>query len=195
ELHRGSANRRPPALTPARTAPDGAADDLGRSRELPRTEARTAWDAAANCLGRGRELPGTRPRTAWDAAANCLGRGRERPPGCGCGDPERRLRPLTVGTLLDARGREQTVEPGDHLMPGQAQPAADLRPRVVRVEDHLGADLLQLRGAVTAQPHQRGRRKLPVPASSLERATLVGGFQRRHGTPGRLLARLAHGRP
>src|SRR5262249_44957689 len=48
ELHRGSANRRPPALTPARTTSGRAANCLGLRRELPRTEARTAWDAAAN---------------------------------------------------------------------------------------------------------------------------------------------------
>src|SRR5436309_15923170 len=57
------------------------------------------------------------------------------------------------------------------------------------------ADLLQLRGAVPAQPHQRGRGQLPVPAGRLDGAPLAGGLLCRRGFPGRLTAPLAHGRP
>ena len=58
---------------------------------------------------------------------------------------------LVAGTVIvNARSHQQPLEPGDRLVLGQAQPAADLRPRVLRVEDDLGANFLQMRGTVRA---------------------------------------------
>lgn len=95
----------------------------------------------------------------------------------------------SCAAVVHAGRDEQLPEPVDGLATGHPQPVGDLGPGILRVQDHLGRHVLPHRPAVCAQPHQRGRGQLPVPAGSLHAALLIGRLQRLVGLFGRVLNR------